>query len=86
MHVRNVALLNNFLFCGLLYNYIDDVCFTLISTISVARTHKIDNMSNGSKERAENYLKNLLKNGSQEGDSEAELDLPPWYDEQLFKR
>ncbi|XP_017856515.1 PREDICTED: uncharacterized protein LOC108609272 [Drosophila arizonae] len=43
-------------------------------------------MSNGSKERAENYLKNLLTNGSQEGDSEAELDLPPWYDEQLFKR
>ncbi|XP_062127353.1 uncharacterized protein LOC133839708 [Drosophila sulfurigaster albostrigata] len=36
--------------------------------------------------QASAYLDNLLKNGSQEGDSGAELELPPWYDEQLFKR
>lgn len=32
------------------------------------------------------YLDHLLTNGSQEGDSGTPLELPPWYDEQLFKR
>ncbi|ALC47739.1 CG31344, partial [Drosophila busckii] len=35
---------------------------------------------------AQAYLDNLLNNGSQEGDSGSELELPSWYDEQLFKR
>ncbi|BFF89366.1 uncharacterized protein DMAD_08144 [Drosophila madeirensis] len=35
---------------------------------------------------AELYLEHLLKDGSQEGDSGSELELPPFYDEQLFKR
>lgn len=35
---------------------------------------------------AEEYVEHLLHNGSQEGDSGAPLELPPWYDEQLFKR
>ncbi|KAH8383981.1 hypothetical protein KR009_011589, partial [Drosophila setifemur] len=34
----------------------------------------------------ERYLEHLLEDGSQEGDSGAELELPPWFDEQLFKR
>ncbi|KAH8295341.1 hypothetical protein KR018_010149, partial [Drosophila ironensis] len=34
----------------------------------------------------EQYLEHLLKDGSQEGDSGSELELPPWYDEQLFRR
>lgn len=42
--------------------------------------------SNGNEEHAEQYLENLLINGSQEGDSGAELQLPSWYNEQLFKR
>ncbi|EDW66894.2 uncharacterized protein [Drosophila virilis] len=41
---------------------------------------------NGNEEHAEQYLENLLINGSQEGDSGAELQLPSWYNEQLFKR
>ncbi|XP_016999171.2 uncharacterized protein [Drosophila takahashii] len=46
----------------------------------------------GAKERLldldnpEDYLEHLLKDGSQEGDSGADLELPPWYDEQLFRR
>lgn len=43
-----------------------------------------DSIGAGSK--AEEYLNHLLRNGSQEGDSGAPLELPPWYDEQLFKR
>ncbi|XP_030377630.1 uncharacterized protein LOC115626405 [Scaptodrosophila lebanonensis] len=35
---------------------------------------------------AEAYLERLLNEGSQEGDSGSDLELPPWYDEQLFKR
>lgn len=34
----------------------------------------------------EQYLEHLLKDGSQEGDSGAALELPSWYDEQLFRR
>jgi len=37
-------------------------------------------------EDPEVYLEHLLKDGSQEGDSGAELELPSWYDEQLFRR
>jgi len=32
------------------------------------------------------YLEHLMKEGSQEGDSGADLELPSWYDEQLFRR
>ncbi|KAH8420825.1 hypothetical protein KR222_005896, partial [Zaprionus bogoriensis] len=35
---------------------------------------------------AEKYLEHLLRDGSQEGDSEAPLELPPWYNGELFKR
>ncbi|EDW85119.1 uncharacterized protein Dwil_GK12782 [Drosophila willistoni] len=35
---------------------------------------------------AKKYLNHLLNNGSQEGDSGTELELPSWYNEQLFKR
>lgn len=34
----------------------------------------------------EDYLEHLMKEGSQEGDSGADLELPSWYDEQLFRR
>lgn len=42
--------------------------------------------STGGASKAEEYVDHLLRNGSQEGDSGAPLELPPWYDEQLFKR
>uniref|UniRef100_A0A1I8MYZ7 Uncharacterized protein n=1 Tax=Musca domestica TaxID=7370 RepID=A0A1I8MYZ7_MUSDO len=35
---------------------------------------------------AEAYLKHLLENGCNEGDSGYEMELPPWYDEHLFKQ
>ncbi|KAH8374718.1 hypothetical protein KR200_004600, partial [Drosophila serrata] len=34
----------------------------------------------------EKYLEHLLIDGSQEGDSGEELELPPWFDEKLFRR
>lgn len=34
----------------------------------------------------EKYLEHLLEDGSLEGDSGEALELPPWFDEQLFKR
>ncbi|EDV92583.1 uncharacterized protein LOC6563149 [Drosophila grimshawi] len=43
-------------------------------------------LAEANNERAESYLDRLLTNGSQEGDSGAELELPSWYNEQLFKR
>ncbi|XP_073830964.1 uncharacterized protein [Musca autumnalis] len=35
---------------------------------------------------AEAYLKHLLEDGSKEGDSGYDMELPPWYDEHLFKQ
>lgn len=51
----------------------------------VAKT-EVNKANDNDHAQAEEYLDNLLKNGSQEGDSGAELKLPSWYDDQLFKR